>query len=274
MTRLRKSAIAARAVTAALVLAHSVFPQAPAPYTITFTQGKDACQTISFPERWITQRLSQTDKKAAQDLGIGTDPGEEFEFRHKADQGDAAIFVSMWRQDDVHSRYKYLVRLDPSPSVQRIDDAEWAGAAFALFTRERWDKQIGGLDIAPVPNRDGSMTALMSETFSQISADKKWAVVFRWHGRLGAHDQGVPSYRLAPSIVPYRNDYSVEIADTETEQKLVVFHGSFTGVSTTNLSDNLGWITNRILWMPLDDKKSTVLICDSDKFETQGSMKR
>ncbi len=185
MRRLQTVAIAADAAVTGLILAAYAYPQSLQSHTITFTQGKNACQTISFPERWITQHWSAADQKAAQDLGIGSDAGEEFEFRHKPEQGEGAIFVSMWRQDDVHSAYKYVVSLDPSLSVRKVEDVEWEGAAFALFTRERWEKQLGGLDIAPLREHDGSITGLMSETFSQVSADKHWAVVFRCHGRLG-----------------------------------------------------------------------------------------
>jgi hypothetical protein len=250
-------------VTTASLLSNSVVGQVPIPYTISFTQGQAACQIVHFPEPWITEPLPRMDDPTMAAL-LKALYVEEPVFRRAPDSGPGEVFVSVEALEDRKSPHKFLLSLDPSPSIQKIREDQWNSAAPARIAWAQWDKlQNPGLRMVTEASR---LAASMTEVFSAVSPDAAWAAVFRWHGQVGLGEKGVPSKQLFPAAGPAKTEFSVEIADAATEHKVVILSGQFTGVSTMDLKNSLGWVTNRIFWMPLDNDTRDVLVCDSARF--------
>jgi hypothetical protein len=234
-----------------------------ATYTISFTEGKEHCQIVHFPEPWITEPLPRIDDPEMAEV-LKALYVEDAAFRRRPEMGPGEVFVSVEALEDRKSPHKFLLSLDPSPSIQKIGDDQWNSATSTRIERSQWDKlQQPGMTMVAEPGRS---SVSMSELFSAGSLDGQWAAIFRWHGQLRRGETGVPSKRLFPGVRPPLTEFSVEIANTATERKVVVLSGQFTGVGTMHLSDSLGWITNRIFWMPLDNDTRDVLVCDSARF--------
>ncbi len=234
-----------------------------ATYTISFTEGKERCQIVHFPEPWITEPLPRMDDPEMAEVFKALYV-EDAVFRRRPEMGLGEVFVSVEALEDRKSPHKFLLNLDPSPSIQKIGDDQWNSAALTRIAWAQWDKlQNPGLRMVTEADRSA---ASMTEIFSAVSPDAAWAAVFRWHGQIGRGEKGVPSKQLFPAAGPTLTEFSVEIADAATEHKVVVLSGQFTGVSTMDLKNSLGWITNRIFWMPLDNDTRDVLVCDSARF--------
>ena len=192
---------------------------------------------------------------------------EDAVFRQTPDMGPGQVLVSVQSLGTRKSLLKYMVDLDASPVIREIGGAVWSSADQVNIERDQWRRLANqGLTIEASEDPASSTPTQMAETTSAMSPSYDWAAVFRWHGSLRRGEKGVPSKRLAPSVVPFVNDYSVELVNARTEEKVVAASGRFRGVSTTHLSWSLGWVTGRIFWMPLDDGIRDALICDAGRF--------
>jgi hypothetical protein len=189
---------------------------------------------------------------------------EDAVFRRNSTMGADEIMVSVEALEDRKSPHKFLLGLDPSITIKKISEEDWNRGELSPIERESWRTPANqGLSIEPL----GDSAAAMTEVSTTQSSDRKWAAMFRWRGRLGRNEKGVPSKRVAPYIGPIVNEYSVEIADSATERRVVVANGRFNGVSTMYVTDSYGWITDRVFWMPLDNNIRNVLVCDSSRFK-------
>jgi hypothetical protein len=225
------------------------------------------CQLIHFPEQWITEELPKFNNRHDVALYKWLYQ-EDAVFRRNPDMGPGQVLVSVEALGSRKSLLKFLLDIDASPVIRQVGGQVWSSAAQDNIEHDLWTKLADQeLKLEVIGNPAHPSATKMEETQSAISPSDEWAAVFRWHGVLRSGEKGVPSKQLAPAAVPLVNDYSIEIVNARAEQKIVVARGRFRGVSTTHLSSSLGWVTDRIFWMPLDNDIRNVLICDAMRFQ-------
>jgi len=265
MTRSDGARLCRGVLVSAMLLAKGLAQVAP-PFRLSFVQGQEVCQVVHFPERWITEQPPRMNSPRDAVLYKWLYQ-EDAVFRRTDDMGPGQVLISVESLDGHKSLLKFLLDMDASPVIREIGGKVWSSGDPVNIQRDLWTKLADqGLTLAPIGNAAHPKATKMEGTQSAVSPTHDWAAVFRWHGVLRSGQAGVPSKQLAPVAIPSHNDFSIEIVAARTEQKIVAARGRFRGVSTTHVSSSLGWITDRIFWMPLDNDLRNALICDAMSF--------